>query len=241
MSSIRFGSVLRAALLAGLAAGLTVAIFHLVATEPIIEQAIALEHQQGDAATAHDDEPPLVSRETQYKGLVVGYVLFGLTWALLFGIAYQALQGWLPGVSRARHGITLALVAYWTLALLPFLKYPANPPGVGDPETIGWRQAVYVSFLALSVLGTLVSFALGRALAKRAGAPERGWLFTAIGMATVAVALLVLMPSTHEDTTMPAALITGFRTLSIVGLTVYWLVLGVLFGKLIGSNRAVPA
>ena len=30
------------------------------------------------------------------------------------------------------------------------IKYPANPPAVGDPETIYYRQSLYVGYLAIS-------------------------------------------------------------------------------------------
>jgi hypothetical protein len=30
------------------------------------------------------------------------------------------------------------------------LKYPANPPAVGDPETIYYRETLYVAFIAIS-------------------------------------------------------------------------------------------
>ena len=43
MGPLTFGTILKAALIAGLAAGLTAALFHLVFTEPLIDRAIALE------------------------------------------------------------------------------------------------------------------------------------------------------------------------------------------------------
>ena len=71
-------TVLKAALVAGLAAGLTVAVFHLLVTEPVIERAIGLEAQLhgGDAA----GDVPLVSRDAQRVGLVVGFLLPRIPW-----------------------------------------------------------------------------------------------------------------------------------------------------------------
>jgi len=31
---------------------------------------------------------------------------------------------------------TLAAIMWLTIYIIPFLKYPANPPTVGDPETV---------------------------------------------------------------------------------------------------------
>jgi len=41
----------------------------------------------------------------------------------------------------------LALAAFITIALVPMLKYPANPPAVGNPDTIGPRTGLYLSML----------------------------------------------------------------------------------------------
>src|SRR5262245_65217599 len=81
----RAGTVLLAIVAAGLRAGLVVGLFHYVATEPVIEQAITLE------SSAHPDgadEPPVVSRETQRGGLIVGWLLYGLFVGIIFGTVY---------------------------------------------------------------------------------------------------------------------------------------------------------
>src|SRR5580658_3615771 len=38
--------------------------------------------------------------------------------------------------------------------LAPSLKYPANPPSVGDPETIGVRTGAYFLLIAISVVAS---------------------------------------------------------------------------------------
>ena len=40
------------------------------------------------------------------------------------------------------------------MALLPFIKYPLNPPGVGDPETLLSRQLFQTLLFVLSVVAT---------------------------------------------------------------------------------------
>jgi hypothetical protein len=44
---------------------------------------------------------------------------------------------------------------WFVLFLVPALKYPANPPAVGDPETIYYRQTLYVIFIAISGFSAL--------------------------------------------------------------------------------------
>lgn len=233
LPALSLGTVLKAALIAGLAAGLTVAVFHLIVTEPLIDRAVTLEEQSHAGQGAH--EAPLVSRDAQHKGLVLGYILYGLTWALLFGVTYQLAQRWLPARNRMTQGLVFAFLAYWALALLPFLKYPANPPGIGDPETIGARQALYFGFLILSVMGAFLSVWIGRTLGRRYSGSQRTWLFTVALMAAFGLLLYAAMPSTVDEMHMPVGLVSSFRALSLAGLTLFWLVLGLLFGRLLSG------
>jgi predicted cobalt transporter CbtA len=232
-------TILTAAIVAGLLAGLTVAAFHLIFTEPIIDQAIALEEQHAESAGAHEE--PIVSRRAQKGGLVLGYLLYGLTWALPFGVVYQLAQRWLPLDSRLKQGLLLAFIAYWSVCLLPFLKYPANPPGVGDPATIGYRQALYVGFLALSVAAAATSIGLGRYLARSQDTQRGPWIPIGACLVVFSAALYVLMPSNPDEVTLPADLVRNFRALSLLGLTLFWAVLGFLFGKLLGRQRVLSA
>lgn len=239
MTDVPLGTILKAAIIAGVLAGLTVAVFHLVVTEPLIDQAIALEEQRIHAADGHEE--PMVSRRIQKGGLVLGYLLYGLTWALPFGVVYQLTQRWLPVRSRAKQGLLLAFLAYWSVCLLPFLKYPANPPGVGDPETIGYRQALYVGFLAQSVAAAVLSIGFGRYLIRSRGVRGRPWIPIGVCLVMLSAVVYLLMPSNPDDVTMSAELVRNFRALSLLGLTMFWAVLGFLFSKLLGRRTMVPA
>lgn len=236
MNAPSLGTVLKAALVAGLAAGLTVALFHAVVTEPVIDQAIVLEEQHG--AAGHQVDAPLVSRDTQRKGLVVGFVLYGLVWASLLGVAYHLVRQRLAIAGGLKVALLVALAGYWSVGLLPLLKYPANPPGVGDPETIAYRQALYVAFLGLSVAGTVVAVALGRRLGRGAAGSGLARLLTAALVVLVGVLLYAVMPANPDPVELPADLVSSFRALSLAGLTLFWVVLGLLFGKLLSGRAA---
>ncbi|HEX3244431.1 MAG TPA: CbtA family protein [Chloroflexota bacterium] len=237
MKTLTFGTVLKAALIAGLAAGLTASVFHLVFTEPLIDRAVAME----EASHMDDSAPGVVSRDTQKKGLVVGFVMLGVAWSIIFGVAFQAAQRWLPPISRFKQGVVMAAFAYWAVALLPFLKYPANPPGVGDPDTIVERQALYAGFLVLSIITVLLGAWLTRTLQKRLSNDTRA---TSLGWAAIiglSLLLFVLMPGIAEDGDIPDDLLNSFRVMSLVGLTIFWATMGLLFGKLIGQAPAHAA
>lgn len=229
------GSVLVRAVVAGLAAALVVALFHFAVTEPIIEQAISLEEARDEAehGGAADAAAPIVSREAQRIGLFVGFLIFGLTWSVLLGGVSYLAQAWAPPGGLAQRVMLLTLGAYWSISLLPSIKYPANPPGVGDPETIGVRQGLYLACLALGLLGV----ALGLMAGSRVGSQRGRFMGWVTGVSTVGVfSALVLfgLPPSPDAATMPPALIDSFRVLSVAGLTLFWAILGVLFAGLLG-------
>src|SRR5215471_12405903 len=96
MRELTLGRTLLYAVIAGIVAGMLVTLFHAIVTEPVIDQAIALEEQraaQNPTAEADHHEAPIVSREFQKTGgLVIGYLMYGTTWALIFTLVFFPLQ-----------------------------------------------------------------------------------------------------------------------------------------------------
>ena len=201
--------------------------------EPVIERAIQLESQ---SAPRHGSvTAPVVSRGTQRWGLVAGLLLFGAVWGTLFGLlAYVSRARQPQPWSAAKWGFLLALATGWTVSLFPFLKYPANPPGVGEPATIGYRQGLYFGFMALSIAGTALAAGLHRLLRRR-----RRWI-APVAYALYAVAVFALMPSNPEPVRMPARLVWTFRTVSLSALIVFWMILGGAFARLV-DWRGLPS
>jgi predicted cobalt transporter CbtA len=234
------GSLLKAAVIAGVLAGAIVAGFHALLIEPLIERAIALEEPHG-----HSEAPqePVVDRPTQRWGLLLGFVLYGAVWGLVLGLLASLARRWQPTAgSLIRYGIGLAALLGWSVALFPFLKYPANPPGVGEAETIGYRQALYVGFMALSALGTALAVGLFSLLRRRprAGARSR-WLAPMALYVVYAALLYALFPPNPDPMAMPAELVWTFRLVSFAGLAVFWLLLGGAFGWFARDTTAVTA
>lgn len=210
---------LKAALLAGLAAGLMMGLFHLWLTEPVIDRAIALEDAAAMAAGQDTRYAPLVSRQVQKAMLVVGSALYGVLVGIVFAAVLVALGRRLPGRWPHLKAAALAAALGWSVAILPFLKYPANPPGVGDPETALYRQAIQLGFMALSVLAVVAAGAAYRPLGRRLG--------LAAGLYGILVVLLfVFMPPNPDPITAPPDLIREFRILSLSGLALFWAILG---------------
>jgi hypothetical protein len=228
MNFLSLGTTLKAALLAAVVAALIVAAFHSLATEPVIDHAIMLEEQASQHA---DAEEPVVSRDTQRFGLVVGMVLYGLTWALIFACAYQLCQRWLPASTPAARGGLLALGAYLAIALFPFVKYPANPPGVGEPESIVLRQALYLLAIVLGVSG--VAIALGLARSTRFGDGPMRWIASFGFLIAFGAIVYFLLPGNPDAVRMPEDLVGTFRILSLAGLTLFWALFGAGFAWIV--------
>jgi predicted cobalt transporter CbtA len=227
------GSILKVSVVAGLIAGAMISGFHTLLIEPYIERAIAIEEQHGQAhGEAHAE--PVVDRPTQRWGLVLGFIVYGAIWGLLLGVLMYLTQGWRPTTwSLVRYGFVLAVLVGWSVALFPFLKYPGNPPGVGEVDSVGYRQALYVGFIGLSVVGTALAVGLFRLMQRptRASAPgaRRGLLVAGFYLIYAAVIYTVL-PANPDPIEMPAELIWTFRVISFAGLMLFWMILGVMFG-----------
>ncbi len=214
--------MLGAAVLAGLIAGAITSAFHFVLAEPVIERASEQEKQTKMVHGANA-EAPIVSRTVQRRGLVIGLLIYGAVWGALFGVAYLVIESrrerWDPRI----RGWLLAVVIGWAVTWFPFLKYPANPPGVGESATVAYRQLLYVGFIVLSAVGAAVAFLMH---GRRARGGVRAVL---ILYAVYAVALYLAMPANPDPVRMPAGLVWTFRAISLAGLVVFWLVLGTSF------------
>jgi hypothetical protein len=233
------GAILKAAVVAGLLAGAIMAGVHSLVLEPLIERAIELE---GHASQAHGQPSgePVVDRPTQRWGMVLGFLVYGVTWGMLFGVLAYFAQTLRPSAwTTARYGFFLALLVGWSVALLPFLKYPANPPGVGSAESIGHRQWLYVGFLGLSIMGTALAIGLSRwsrGSAHMAADGRAHWAW-GLGFYTVyAVVVYVAMPANPDPVEMPGELVWPFRVIAFLGLMLFWAALGGAFGWLIGEG-----
>ena len=107
------------------------------------------------------------------------------------------------------------------------IKYPANPPAVGDPETIYYRQSLYVGYLAISGFT-----ALGLALAwKRVQLGSKKILFPLIYAAIMIVAYVVFPPN-PDKIGISMDLIHTFRVVTALTIGLFWGILGIVFGSL---------
>ena len=233
---------LKMTLLAGLVAGLFMGLLHFALTENVIDRAIALEDQTAVAAGQTAGYAPVVSREIQKVMLVVGSGLYGLVVGLIFGLAFAAFGRFLPGRSTVKV-MALAGLLWWSVGLLTFLKYPANPPGVGDPETVYFRQTIQIVFMALSVLSIVVAW-VGYLLSRRwwpsEKQRERRLALAIVGYVVLTTVLFVAMPANPDPITAPAGLVWDFRILSLSVQAFFWAILGGVTALLLKRSLSRP-
>ncbi|NIJ13706.1 hypothetical protein FHU38_004050 [Saccharomonospora amisosensis] len=224
-------------MLAGLVAGALAAVFAYVFAEPSVEAAIALEESaqhHGSASAAHTHaENAAVSRTVQSTlGLLVGTAGYGVAAGGLFAIAFALLHGRVTTMAPRVSAALLAAGTFVVAVLVPFLKYPANPPSVGQAGTIGERTSLYFGFVALSVATGIVAVVAGRALARRLGATSSLLLATA-GYLTVIATASALLPVVDEiPGGFPGATLWDFRVASLGTQLLLWSALGLVFGTL---------
>ncbi|GEP40512.1 membrane protein [Nocardioides psychrotolerans] len=227
-------------LLAGLVAGLLGFAVASAVGEPSLASAIALEdeHSHSHSLSDGDEETAAVSRDTQSTwGLATGTIAIGVA---LGGLVALGAAGAMGRLGRLRPGQSTALVTavgFVAVALVPFLKYPALPPGVGSGDSIGERTASYAVFLLVSVVAAALAVALAALLT-----PARGvyvaTLAGAGGYLVVVVLAAAVLPATQQLGAFPADTLWSFRLGSLATLAAVWLGIGVVLTGLVGRASA---
>jgi hypothetical protein len=124
----------------------------------------------------------------------------------------------------------LAAAAFTVVYLVPFLKYPASPPGTTDPSTVGRRTALYATMVAISVLAAVAAGRLRPGLERRLGAHAANLGALAV-FAVVVLAAGLALPGVHEiPKDFPATALWRFREASVGMQAVLWSTIGVVFG-----------
>ena len=142
--------------------------------------------------------------------------------------------------ARATSGL-LALLGYIAIVLVPFFKYPPNPPAIGDPSTIGLRTAFYFGLILLS----LVTMAAALGTANRLAASLGRWNANLVGAAAYLVVMVVAMQILPTVNDIPAdfsaTVLWKFRIASLGIHAVLWATLGIAFGIAAQKLLQAPA
>lgn len=212
----------------GVIAGIILAFLNLGIVEPTIDKAIALEVQKQVSSGENVNLSELIDyRYWQKAGAFAGGAIYGAGLASLFGVVFVFARSKLPGKNNKQKAILLAGIMWLVLFLMVALKYPANPPAVGDPETIYYRETLYVGYILISGLA-----ALGMAVIWIRTRMNSKKIIIPLMYAAIMVTAYVVMPSNPDKIEISMDLIQTFRILTAITIGVFWGILGIIFGSL---------
>ncbi|MFF6958421.1 CbtA family protein [Streptomyces sp. NPDC088197] len=264
----------------GAVAGLLAFLFARIFAEPDISKAIDYESGRDDAQAALDKAAglpmehaghELFSRTVQADvGIGVGMIFFGMAMGALFAVAYAVCLGRVGNLRARNLALLVAGGGFLGIYLVPFLKYPANPPAIGHEDTIKDRTGLYLVMVVCSLAFLVGAALLGRRLQARFG----NWNATLLAGAAFVVAIGVVMAllpqlghlaynkenfGNHATETplpltddkgrivypgFPADVLFSFRFYSVAAQLLLWTVIGLAFGPLaerVLASRTAPA
>jgi predicted cobalt transporter CbtA len=234
--------LLKLGALAGLVGGIALAVFLRLVGEGPIGDAVALEEARSASAggTAHEE---MFSRATQQLGGMLGAATYGVAVGAILVVVFALVRHRLSARDDWRRAVTLAGVAFVTLTLVPMLKYPANPPAVGNPDTITERTALYLLMIGWSCVATWAAWRLGRWLRvqERWQAEHRRLPAMLATWAVVVGVGLAVLPGSPDTVDAPATLVWRFRMASLGGEALFWAVTGCVLGWLLLREHSLNA
>ncbi|MEE3752341.1 CbtA family protein [Mycobacterium intracellulare] len=232
-------------LLAGAIGAVLAFVFARLCAEPVIGRAIAFEDGRTDAENAHgvhEHGAELFTRTVQANaGLGFGVLLFGLAMGALFAVLFSVVYARTNHARPQALSLLLAAGAFWAVYVVPFLKYPPNPPAVGQSDTIGARTGWYLVMVLASMVLAIGAAWLARSLTARFGVGNARLL--AAGSYLVAIVVVaVLLPGVDETPGplrdaagaiiypgFPADVLYEFRLVSLGTQLVLWAGIGAVF------------
>ena len=241
-------------MLVGIVAGLLAFACAKLIGEPQVDRAVAFE-EAADAARSqtHDHgaasmpaghagmamsaqeaaQPELVSRSTQAGlGLFTGVMVYCTAFGGLFGLVFAVADRRIGRLGPRGTAALLAALGLLAVSVVPVLKYPPNPPAVGEAETIATRTGLYFLMVLLSVVAITAAVMLRQRLLPQHGAWNTALIAGAAYAVAIAAAIAVLPAANEVPNAFPAAVLWQFRLAALGMQVVMWGTLGLLFGWL---------
>lgn len=237
-----FRNAVFVAAIAGLLAGLALALIQHFSTVPLILQAETYENAEPAAAESHDHAAPAATQdqtaaqpdaaEHHHDGeewqpadglertfySVVASIVAGIGYGLILVVASE----FAGGIPNWRQGVLWGLAGFGVFTLAPGLGLPPELPAMPAADLYA-RQIWWI--------GTAVATAVGLACIAFRG--TLGW--SILGLAIIVVPHLIGAPQPADySTPIPEALHHDFVVASTVSSLIFW----VLLGGLVGLVRA---
>ncbi len=244
--------MVRRLLIRGLLAGLLAGLFGFGVAKTIgetsVDKAIAFGGYVENNIHHEAPEASFVSRSLQSSaGLGTGALIYGIALGGITALVFAGIYG-RGGLTKAKPAAALVgFVGFVGVYLAPVLKYPANPPSIGQADTIGRRTALFVLMIACSIVGLVVAGVVWRQLLDRTSR----WNATVLAALTYIVVLIVVyvvFPGVNEvpqaaipgvtgavtdaTVTFPPTVLWQFRIASLAIQAVLWATIALAFGFL---------
>ena len=217
-------------IISGFLAGLVHGIVNIAFVEPYLDNAIGIENQRLFAEGEAKDNPQFWQQFTDYRiwqkqGSIVAGGMLGIATGALFGLVFAYSRHMIPGQTDTRKALVLVGIMWAVFFFIPFLKYPANPPTVGDSNTLIFRTVTYILFVTLSSLGAYGFFRVYKKMKNKK--------FVAfLGYVAFIMILFLAMPQNPDKISISMDLVNGFRAVSALTITMTWIVNALILGYL---------
>ena len=216
-------------LLSGCFAGTIYGTLNLIIVEPYLDDAINIENQNLFSSGEEIDGPQFWVEYYEYRswqkgGQILAGAILGTSIGSLFGIVYALSKKSLPSRNNIGKTLILAGLMWFTLFVIPFLKYPANPPTVGDGETVILRGILYLTLIAVSGFLAIGFYQIF----KRLKAKNR--ILPIIGYGVLISIVFFVMPENPDEISTSMELVNGFRVVAFLTGTVFWFTLALFLG-----------
>ena len=216
-------------LLSGCFAGTIYGTLNLIIVEPYLDDAINIENQNLFSSGEEIDGPQFWVEYYEYRswqkgGQILAGAILGVSIGSLFGIVYALSKKSLPSRNNIGKTLILAGLMWFTLFVIPFLKYPANPPTVGDGETVVLRGILYLTLIAISGFLAIGFYQIFKRL------KAKNKILPIIGYGVLISLVFFLMPENPDEVSTSMELINGFRVVAFLTGTVFWFTLALFLG-----------
>lgn len=235
-------------MLAGLIAGVLGFGVSRIIGEPQVAKAISFESYVEHHVHHEAPEAELVSRSLQGSaGLGTGALIYGVALGGIFALVFAIAYGRLGPLTARGTAAVLGLIGFVAVNLAPLLKYPANPPSIGNHDTVGRRTALYLVMMLASVAAMVITVVVRRRLVYRFG-EWNATLLVGLGYAAAMVLCYILLPGINEvpqqaihgvvsavtdaHVTFPPTVLWRFRVASFGIQALLWTTIAITFGAL---------
>lgn len=199
--TLTFKGSLWRGLAAGAVGGAAGALFVRFVTETQI--GFALQFEDATGIGAGPGEAAEFSRSTQHWGGMAATLLYGIVLGLILGLAVAALHHRIASRHEFGRAARIATGAFVALVVIPGLKYPPNPPTVGDPDSIAQRTSNYLLLVGASIVVVFVAFFAWQWFTERGSEGAFRFLAVGGGLTLAVVALYAIWPPSPDAINPP--------------------------------------